>query len=776
MSSDFAQMPHLGSSTLGGTDMDHQEIQQRLFERQNDYLLREFGVERALCAPRTPAPRVGPIGGHRSPQPSTRSPSPGSKSFANHLVGQDDVRLASCPENPRRTAYGQGETHQILERTPADPTPASFVRNSAMEIPSRGCEDSLPASVLAPQCSANSHPLFDQPLSRADLSNTQQRGTSFRGTVAHPVPSSQLRKRLCGEPNSSEPQGCNKDAHGTPFSSLSRESEIGPCSPKASQRLSMPHDLPCPEGKGTMQMPDHSIRTTAPAYSGDRDHWWDHSMRFTSAQASLRSAHAPLTSPAETPGTLDRLQSLEQAMGRLTAAVSLIAQAMTQFIDTEKGSNAAMFMDALGDRTNDNAPKAFGTAADRLNDLDERMARLRSELFDLTLAQESSCKGPHKEPQRTCVSPDGRRSARNSRSATPNNLCPTTLDLARPLMPALVRPVPQSLSWSQSHPPSQVAGHDVRIRPPRPLSNPRQMRGVARVLSPPLKMADRQRALINNSACVQQRNGFGPYRPSNSGEISSPLQDITAVPIKWEQFPLHPSLLYAVSKYGFGPPNRMQQRALPFLLQSFDVVAQAAPTQERIATYVVPALHCVLEGIQRSTATTSAHRSLNEASVVIVTTTLDQATQVQRMCLGLGSHLGVRVFLCAGPTAAMADDSGNLTRETPHIVVGTPNNLHDLFDHLAVTSAQDTRPRLVILDEVDQMIARNLHKRVAHLIASLGQPTGLSEGMQLRQTAIFSNTVPQDVINFAQSVQMRESVRILVRRDGTTVTQHPAPV
>lgn len=35
-----------------------------------------------------------------------------------------------------------------------------------------------------------------------------------------------------------------------------------------------------------------------------------------------------------------------------------------------------------------------------------------------------------------------------------------------------------------------------------------------------------------------------------------------------------------------------------------------------------------------------------------------------------------------------------------------------------------------------------------------------------RQTAILSCTVPQDVLNFASSLQLREPVRVLVRREG----------
>lgn len=40
-----------------------------------------------------------------------------------------------------------------------------------------------------------------------------------------------------------------------------------------------------------------------------------------------------------------------------------------------------------------------------------------------------------------------------------------------------------------------------------------------------------------------------------------------------------------------------------------------------------------------------------------------------------------------------------------------------------------------------------------------------------RQTCIFSNTIPTDVINFSQQLQVRDPVRVLVRREGSTNSQ-----
>ncbi|EEB88066.1 hypothetical protein MPER_14314, partial [Moniliophthora perniciosa FA553] len=73
-----------------------------------------------------------------------------------------------------------------------------------------------------------------------------------------------------------------------------------------------------------------------------------------------------------------------------------------------------------------------------------------------------------------------------------------------------------------------------------------------------------------------------------------------------------------------GPPNKIQQRALPFLLRGADIIAQAPPTQERIAAYVIPAIQIAV--------TTIAAQSANRGPIVImISTTVDQATQAQRM-------------------------------------------------------------------------------------------------------------------------------------------------
>jgi superfamily II DNA/RNA helicase len=292
---------------------------------------------------------------------------------------------------------------------------------------------------------------------------------------------------------------------------------------------------------------------------------------------------------------------------------------------------------------------------------------------------------------------------------------------------------------------------------------------------------------------------------------------------KWDQLALAPELLNSLTKFGFvvwlptsscrtetphsvGPPNKIQQRALPFLLKGADIIAQAPPTQERIAAYVIPAIHVAL-------VNSSGHAPNTGPIVVMISTTVDQATQAQRMIRDIGGPIGIRSALGVGSAFSnndLSQESRLLQQNMPHIICGTPQKLHALFTTPGVLSGSQVR--FLVLDEVDQLIARNLHDYIFNIVKLLPPPRsrplsnppgnasqtslssndanpsfqavgrrystmGTSPGpgdvpansspQQIeRQTALFSNTVPQDVLNLATAIQLREPVRVLVRRDG----------
>lgn len=308
--------------------------------------------------------------------------------------------------------------------------------------------------------------------------------------------------------------------------------------------------------------------------------------------------------------------------------------------------------------------------------------------------------------------------------------------------------------------------------------------------------------------------------PTPGGTAAGPAGILVS---KWEHLPLSMDLQRQIVKYGIGPPNKIQSRALPFMLKGSDIIAQAPPTQERIITYVIPVVQLCLALVnmqQQQQGQQQAQQLYSGPCAIIVTTTVDQATQAHKLVRDIGAPLGIRSALAVGASGAdISNDLRMMHQNRTQIVVGTPARLHDVFVKSAGNGGlPGAEVRMLVLDEVDQLIARNLYENVSGIVrllppprtkannsnistpgplgafdaslpspfyptspmpfaagtSSSSQPNARSSsasGMQLsvnpeRQTCIFSNTIPTDVINFSQSIQVREPVRVLVRREG----------
>lgn len=249
-----------------------------------------------------------------------------------------------------------------------------------------------------------------------------------------------------------------------------------------------------------------------------------------------------------------------------------------------------------------------------------------------------------------------------------------------------------------------------------------------------------------------------------------------------------------------GPPTKIQAKAIPCVLRNQDIVAQAPSIQERIQSYAVPALQLILSSVA-SSASPSTTTMTEGIQIIIITATVDQAAQAQRLSVGLGGPLGIRTSLAVGAANQdLTSEIAALASSPPHVLVGTPQRLLDLFSSPALHANE---VKLLVIDECDQLIARNLSDFVAQLVRLLPPSTStststtsttpnpnspiiarsplLGSGVSAfeaspslstpvqqsgRQTAILSCTVPQDVLNFASSLVLREPVRVLVRREG----------
>jgi translation initiation factor 4A len=87
----------------------------------------------------------------------------------------------------------------------------------------------------------------------------------------------------------------------------------------------------------------------------------------------------------------------------------------------------------------------------------------------------------------------------------------------------------------------------------------------------------------------------------------------------------------------------------------------------------------------------------------------------------LGGPIGVRSALGVGATPTNGDQITQelrlLQQNMPHIICGTPQKLHALFTSPGSLYRLDVR--FLVLDEVDQLIARNLHEFFFNIVKLL---------------------------------------------------------
>lgn len=227
--------------------------------------------------------------------------------------------------------------------------------------------------------------------------------------------------------------------------------------------------------------------------------------------------------------------------------------------------------------------------------------------------------------------------------------------------------------------------------------------------------------------------------------------------MRWEAIGISPALGRLAASAGFGTtPTKIQAKAIPCALSDNDIVVQAPNTMERLGCFILPAITYL--------AAPQFPNVANAIQILVVAATVEQASQAQRLFTAMGARASISVTSGVDLTAELA----NLQTRPPQVLIGTPQRLLDL---LALRSLTMHALRMVVIDDADSLVARNLSDFTLSLVRLLppsAYPTG-------RQTVIAASSVPHEVLAFASSLGMREPVRVLVRRETAAAGGDVAP-
>ncbi|KAA1122016.1 hypothetical protein PGTUg99_018632 [Puccinia graminis f. sp. tritici] len=418
------------------------------------------------------------------------------------------------------------------------------------------------------------------------------------------------------------------------------------------------------------------------------------------------------------------------------------------------------------------------------------------------------------------------------------------------LYPSNSGPVSHGNKANAPQPPLGRAGQrhpgNLTISPPLPSPLPPNNNPTDSQLgaSQPRPNAHLRLRLFSPTACQTPVSSSAPMSPLSHDTLTGPCaaSPVNSLAGKWEQLGIGGDVLRAIVRFGVGPPSKTQQKSIPNMLLGKDLISQSNPIQERIQSYIIPALQLIVNemnghpnisnGQVSTKCTISAPVKCNgSVKVLVIAATLDEAAQAHRLARGIAAllpHPPKIVHCGASQSNDLTEPVGAAQHAEPHLLIGTPSKLLDPVNGLRGYTFDASSFICVILDEMDQLLARNLSdmvtslmtflpsnssavppnssetsqqnppslstKRDADISTSPPSSTGASEewahaqhrqspqnsvassicssdgrmAVTGRQTCIFSCTVPQDVLAYARSLNLR--VKVIVRREESNTS------
>jgi translation initiation factor 4A len=207
----------------------------------------------------------------------------------------------------------------------------------------------------------------------------------------------------------------------------------------------------------------------------------------------------------------------------------------------------------------------------------------------------------------------------------------------------------------------------------------------------------------------------------------------------WDDYELKDDLLRGIYAYGFETPSQIQKTGIFPILEKRDVIAQAPSGTGKTGTFTIASLQLV-------------DISISQTQVLILAPTHELVTQITQVVTRIGTMLdGLRIKTLIGGTSVM-DDSEDLKRNVPHIIIGSVGRVNDMIRRRFI-KPQDIR--LFVLDEADEMLSGGFIEDIHRMFTFFNKDI---------QVAVFSATLPDEIIDLTNKF-MRNPVKLTIEAE-----------
>ena len=211
----------------------------------------------------------------------------------------------------------------------------------------------------------------------------------------------------------------------------------------------------------------------------------------------------------------------------------------------------------------------------------------------------------------------------------------------------------------------------------------------------------------------------------------------------WDQLDIPTNLLRGIYAYGFEEMSPIQKKAIYPILMKKNLIAQAQSGTGKTATFTIGSLSII-------------NLDLLAPQILILSPTRELSKQIANVFSGIGCMMtNLKVQTMVGGTP-VDDDIHTLKTSPPHVIVGCPGRINDIFKKSMNVYKQI---KLVVLDEADEMLSFGFKEQVYNILQLFDKNI---------QICLFSATLP-DYINPIISKIMKNPVKIEVKSEQLTL-------
>jgi ATP-dependent RNA helicase RhlE len=239
--------------------------------------------------------------------------------------------------------------------------------------------------------------------------------------------------------------------------------------------------------------------------------------------------------------------------------------------------------------------------------------------------------------------------------------------------------------------------------------------------------------------------------PKHRGPTLEPVACDTT-PVPYASLNLDSRLGEGLKDLGYQETRPIQTAVIPIALSGRDLIGCAETGTGKTAAFVVPILQRLLAA---AGAAPAGDARQPRSRVLVLAPTRELAVQIEDEIHGLAYHTPITSAAVYGGVEMGAQERA--LRAGVDIIVATPGRL---LDHLRQQNADLGGVELLVLDEADRMMDMGFWPDVRRIISAL--PGGSADhATSLRQTLLFSATMPDDVVRSALEI-LRDPVFVQV--------------